>query len=136
MPYRGNSQFYRPRSCGRPDPLSPSSLRPWGIVIRVVRSTWGDRILFKPKTTLSHYPIPFPSGNYQSLQASLTKFHTVMRLIHWPKYLKDQMIFSHICPVQRAINSIASGQDYSILLQHFEEASKFEARRISRQLMP
>ena len=61
--------------------------------------------------------------------------------IHWPKYLKGQMIFSHrqyyyICPFQRPINLIASDQDCSILLQHFEEASKFEIRRISIHLMP
>ena len=42
MPYRGNSQFYPPRSCGSPNPLSPSSLLPWGIVNRVFLSTWGD----------------------------------------------------------------------------------------------
>ena len=56
------------------------------------------------------------------------------------KKKKKQMILSHrhygnICPVQRPINSIASGQDCSILLQHFEEESKFASRRISRQLM-
>ena len=49
MPYRGNSQFYRPRSCGRPDPLSPSSLRPWSIVNRVVLSTWGDSFACCPQ---------------------------------------------------------------------------------------
>ena len=49
MPYRGNSQFYRPRSCGRPDPLSPSSLRPWGILNRVVLSAWGDSFACCPQ---------------------------------------------------------------------------------------
>ena len=44
--------------------------------------------------------------------------------IHCSKYLKEQMIFSHrhycnICEVQRSINSYASRQDCSILLQHF-----------------
>ena len=63
------------------------------------------------------------------------------RYIHCSKYLKGQMIFSHrhfcnMYPVPRPINSIASGKECSILLQHFEEALKFESRRISRQLMP
>ena len=50
MPYRGNSQFYRTRSYGLPDPLSHSSLRPWGIVNRDVLSTWGDSFACCPQT--------------------------------------------------------------------------------------
>ena len=62
------------------------------------------------------------------------RFHSIYKFILWPKYLKEQMIFSrrhyfNICPVQQPINSITSDQDCSILLQHFEEVSKFETRR-------
>ena len=60
--------------------------------------------------------------------------------IHCPNIFKEPMLFLYrhycdICPVQRPINLIISGQDCSILLQHFQEASKFETTRISIQLM-
>ena len=41
--FAGNNQNYRPRCCGRPDPLSPEA-RPPAIVDRVVHSTDGERI--------------------------------------------------------------------------------------------
>ena len=44
--------------------------------------------------------------------------------------------FCNICPGQCPIISIVSGQDCSILLQQFEEASNFESTRISKQLLP
>ena len=65
---------------------------------------------------------------------------TCVTIIHCSKYSKEQMIFSNrhycnICQVKRPINSYASNQDCSILLQHFGEASKFETR-LPIQLMP
>ena len=39
--------------------------------------------------------------------------------------------YCNICPGQRPINPIAGVQDCPPFLQHFEEASMFETRRIS-----
>ena len=73
-------------------------------------------------------------GWYSQLKIKKKKWE-----IHNSKYLKEQMIFSqrqycNICPVQWPINSNRSGQDCSILLHHFGEASKCETTRISVQL--
>ena len=51
--------------------------------------------------------------------------------IHFSKYLKEQIIFYHrhynnIYSDQWPINLTTSGQEFPILLQHFEERSKCE----------
>ena len=78
------------------------------------------------------------SNLYRTIIRSKLSYGSIM---HCSKYIKEQMIFSHrhycnICKVQRPINSYASSQDCSILLQHFGEASKFETTRLSIRLMP
>ena len=41
----------------------------------------------------------------------------------------------NIYPVPGPINSIASGREFPIFMQHFKEGSKFKTTRISSELM-
>ena len=61
--------------------------------------------------------------------------------IHFSKYLKEQIIFYHrhynnIYSDQWPINLTTSGQEFPILLQHFEERSKCETTYFQCNLCP
>ena len=49
MPYGGNSQFYRPSCCGRPNALSPEALWPPEIVHQVIHNTSGNSFDWGPQ---------------------------------------------------------------------------------------